>query len=243
VKLAASFAFEVALQTPHPQKEHSMNIRTMNAAKLTKSAAMAALFALASVAVAQDNANVAPTATPGASAQAKSGGATGTYKIDTVHSTVIFMTKHMTVGNAYGRFNDVSGTVTIDEADPTKSKIDLLIKAESLDTANEKRDQHLEGPDFFNVKEFPQITFKSTAIKAGADKKFNVTGDLTLHGVTKPVTAEVEFYGVAKGPRGGEVGAGEARLKIKRSEFGVSYGPQMIGDEVTVIASLEGAKQ
>lgn len=218
-------------------------IRTMDAAKFTKMAAMAAFVAVAGIAGAQDNAAVAPTATPGASEQAKSGGHGGTYKIDTAHSTVIFMTKHMTVGNAYGRFNDITGTVVIDDADPGKSKVDVLIKAESLDTANQKRDQHLEGPDFFNVKEFPDITFKSTKVEPGSDKKFNVTGDLTMHGVTKPVTAEVEFFGTAKSPRGGIVGAGEARFKIKRSDFGINYGPQMIGDEVSVIVSLEGAKQ
>ena len=118
-----------------------------------------------------------------------------TYKLDPVHSSVLFKAKHLNVADFYGRFNDFSGTVTFDNENPSKSSVNLEVKVESLDTHEAKRDQHLKSPDFFNAKQFPVIAFKSTKVeKAGADS-YKVTGDFTLHGVTKPVTVEFKKTG------------------------------------------------
>src|SRR3954454_2565602 len=108
--------------------------------------------------------------------------AADTYQLDPVHSSVLFKVRHLNVTDFYGRFNDLSGTVTFDEAGPANNSVQLQIKADSLDTHNEKRDQHLKSPDFFNVKQFPAIAFKSTKVEKLADNSYKVTGNLTLHG-------------------------------------------------------------
>ena len=167
---------------------------------------------------------------------------TTNYKIDPVHSTVLFKIQHFGAGNFYGRFNSFDGTVAFDDADPSKSSVNLNIKADSIDTANQKRDEHVKGPDFLNVAQFPAITFKSTAVKKVDDKNFDLTGDVTLHGVTKPVTAKVEMIGKGKDPRGGERAGAEAKFTIKRSDFGISFMPGGLGEEISVIAALEATK-
>jgi polyisoprenoid-binding protein YceI len=164
------------------------------------------------------------------------------FQVDTVHSSVLFKIKHQNVSYAYGRFNDVAGKFLVDEADPSKSTFDLTIKGDSIDTASGKRDTHLKGPDFFNVKQFPTITFKSKSV-ARAGKDYDVTGDLTLHGVTRPVTFHVVSTGTAKGMMGGTVSGVEASAVIKRSDFGMNYMVGPLGDEVTVTASLEGGRK
>lgn len=166
-----------------------------------------------------------------------------TYKVDAAHSAVVFKVKHMNTSNAYGRFNDIAGTFTLDDANPAAMSLDFAVKADSIDTANAKRDGHLKGPDFFNVRQFPTITFKSKAVtKSGS--KYLVTGDLTLHGVTKPVEVTVEPTGKGKNPQSGGAIAGiEATFVIKRSDFGMAYGvPDAVGDEVHIIVSAEGGK-
>lgn len=165
--------------------------------------------------------------------------AADTLKIDGVHSFVVFRIKHMGIGQAYGRFNDVSGTFSLDEADPTKSSFDVKVKSESVDTGNAKRDNHLKSPDFFNAKEFPTISFKSTEFKKTGEKMYEVTGDLTLHGVTKPITAKLEHIGTAKDKTGVE-----ATITIQRSEFGMKFGLDNgdLGDDVQLRVSLEGGK-
>src|SRR5262245_53045788 len=102
------------------------------------------------------------------------------YKVDPVHSSVLFRIQHMGAANFYGRFKTVEGAVVFDEADASKSSINLTIKADSIDTANPKRDEHAKGPDFLNVVQFPEISFKSTAVKKVDDKNFELTGDLTF---------------------------------------------------------------
>jgi len=163
-----------------------------------------------------------------------------TYKIDSVHSTVIFKVLHMNAGNAYGRFNVLEGEVAHDEAAPEKSTVNFKVKADSIDTANAKRDEHLKGPDFLNVAEFPEITFKSTEVKKAGEKEFELKGDLTLHGVTKPITAKLVQVGSVPDPRAGGTRAGaEATFTIKRSDFGMNYMPQALGDNIDVIVSTE----
>ena len=161
------------------------------------------------------------------------------YKIENVHSSVIFKTRHMQTANAWGRFNDFSGELNFDSKDLAKSTLSLTVKAGSVDTNSEKRDKHLRGADFFNVKEYEAITFKSTSAKKVASNTYAITGDLTLLGVTKVVTVSCEYYGEGKGPRGNKIVGAEATLKVKRSDFGMKFGLPNIGDEVTLIISVE----
>jgi polyisoprenoid-binding protein YceI len=168
-------------------------------------------------------------------------GAAETHQIDTVHSAVLFKVKHLGVSYSYGRFNDISGTIVLDDADPAKSTAEITIKAESIDTANAKRDTHLKSPDFFNTKQFPVITFKSKKVKKSADGKLEAEGALTLHGVTKDVTLQVERVGSAKDPRGGAKTGFHTVLKLKRSDYGMTFMVGPLGDEVEVTISLECA--
>jgi polyisoprenoid-binding protein YceI len=165
-----------------------------------------------------------------------------TYQVDPVHSSFVFRVKHFNVGYIHGRFNDVSGTVTFDPDKPEAASFDIQVKAASIDSNNPKRDQHLRGPDFFNVKEFPTIAFKSKEVKPLGDKMYEVTGDLTLHGVTQPVTAKVEYVGAGKDPRGTQRAGFEATFTVRRSEFGMKGMLGGIGDEVRVTAAFEGVK-
>lgn len=176
-------------------------------------------------------------------AEAKPAAATP-FAIDTVHSAVVFRIKHMGVSYSYGRFNDISGTFLLDPANLAGSSFDVTVKAESVDTANAKRDAHLRSPDFFSAKEFPTITFKSTAITAGPQGSYELKGDLTLHGQTKPATAQLELVGTGAGMKGGELAGVEALLVIKRSDFGMNFmvDKGMLGDEVYVKISLEGGR-
>jgi polyisoprenoid-binding protein YceI len=165
-----------------------------------------------------------------------------TFKIDPVHSSIAFSIKHLGVTDFYGRFNDISGQVVFDNADPSKSSVEVSIPVESIDTHNEKRDQHLKSPDFFNAKQFPMIVFKSKTVEGDGDT-YTATGDLTLHGVTKPLTLEIKRGPDGKGTEGEIRGGGKTTFTIKRSDFGMTFMPDALGDEVMVGLSLEGVKQ
>jgi polyisoprenoid-binding protein YceI len=167
--------------------------------------------------------------------------AADTFKIDPVESSVVFSVTYG-VSNFYGRFNDVSGTVVFDKADPSKSSVDLTIPVESVDTHNEKRDQHLKSPDFFNAKQFPVMTFKSKKVEGSGDT-YKVTGDFTLHGVTKPLTLEIKKGGEGKGMEGEIRGGGETHFTIKRSDYGMNFMQGSVGDEINIVVSLNGIKQ
>ncbi len=164
------------------------------------------------------------------------------YKLDTVHSSVIFSNHHMNAGYVYGRFNTIDGTMVLDD-NAAKCSFDVTVKAASIDTANQKRDDHLKGPDFFNVEQFPTITFKSTKVAAGKEANtLDVTGDLTLHGVTKTITITMTKTGV--GGMGKEVRAGaEASFTVKRTDYGMNKMVGPSGDEVRLIVALEGVKE
>jgi polyisoprenoid-binding protein YceI len=167
-----------------------------------------------------------------------------TFKVDPVHSAVVFRIHHFNAGMFWGRFNAPSGTVNWDAQDPTKSTFDITIPVKNLDTGNAKRDQDLSGPDFFNSKQYTDVTFKSTSVrKAAAENTYEVAGDLTLKGVTKPVTATIEQTGIGKGTRGETRAGFEATFTINRKDFGVSGLPNGLGDEVKIIAGLEGVQQ
>lgn len=165
--------------------------------------------------------------------------AADTYKIDKVHSSVLFKAKHLGASYLYGAFTDVAGTITVDTANPAGSAIDLTIKTDSITTHDETRDKHLKSPDFFNAKQFPTITFKSKSVTKVDDKTSTVVGDLTLHGVTKPVTAKVSYVGTGKDPQGNTLIGYEASLTIKRSDFGITYWVPAIDDEVPLIIAIE----
>src|SRR5437762_14145242 len=118
-----------------------------------------------------------------------SANAADTFKVDPVHSFVLFSVQHLGIANTYGRFNDISGIVVFDRDNPSNSSVELSVPVESLDTNNAIRERSLKSPDFFNAKQFPTITFKSTKIEGSGDT-LKVSGDLTLRGVTKPLTVE-----------------------------------------------------
>ena len=171
-----------------------------------------------------------------------SANAADTFKIDPVHSFVLFNVQHLGVANTYGRFNDISGTVVFDRDNPSKSSVELSVPVESLDTHNAKREQSLKSPDFFDAKQFPTLTFKSTKVEGSGDT-LKVTGDLTIHGVTKPLTVDFKKGGEGKGVFGEMRGGGETHFTIRRSDFGMNFQQGAIGDEVNIILSLEGIKK
>src|SRR5688572_2214447 len=159
--------------------------------------------------------------------------ATTNYKVDPVHSFVIFRIKHMDVGHVWGRFNEPAGTITIDDEDASKSSFTLEIQSQKVDTGNERRDNHLRAPDFFNAKQFPTIKFKSTSAKK-TDKGYEVVGDLTLHGTTKPITINLEQTGQAS--QGGKQLIGfETTVDIKRTDFGMNKMVGPAADDVRLI--------
>lgn len=164
------------------------------------------------------------------------------YTIDNSHSSFIFKVKHLNTSNFYGRFNEGSGTIVYDEAKPAESKVEISIKAESVDSNNKKRDAHIVSPDFFNAKEFPEIKFKSTAVKVEGEA-FEITGDLTALGTTKPVTLKGQITGKGKNMGGKEIIGGEGTFTFKRSEFGIKGVPGGVGEEVTIIVSIEAIKK
>jgi polyisoprenoid-binding protein YceI len=172
----------------------------------------------------------------------QAGRAADTYAVDGVHSSVVFRVKHMNTSNAWGRFNNIAGTFTLDEANPAESKLDFQVKSDSIDTADAKRDQHLKSPDFFNAVQYPAITFKSQSVtKAGG--AYEVTGDLTLHGVTKPVTIKVVPTGSGKDMRGTPIAGIETSFNIKRSDYGMSKMVGPVGDDVWVNVSVEATRK
>src|ERR1043165_1863943 len=138
-----------------------------------------------------------------------------TFKVDPVHSTVLFRIKHVNAGPFWGRFNQPGGVVNWDASDPSKSSFEVTVPTKNVDTANAKRDSDLAGPDFFNSKQFSEMTFKSTSIKKTGDSTFDLAGDLTVKGVTKPITATLEHFGTGE-MRGQKRVGFEATFTIKR---------------------------
>ena len=166
------------------------------------------------------------------------------YEIDTEHSMIIFRAKHSGVSYNYGRFNEFSGKLMMDATDVSMSMVEFEVKAASIDTGNEKRDQHLRSSDFFSAKQFPVITFKSAEVRAKEGEKdvLEVTGDLELHGVKKSITVDVEITGRATGRDGESLIGFESIFTIKRSEFGMTYGIGAVSDEIRLIVSIEAKR-
>lgn len=170
------------------------------------------------------------------------------YEVDTAHSMILFRAKHNGVTYNYGRFNEFTGKIMMGATDPSghsESMVEFEVKAASVDTGNEKRDQHLRSSDFFSAKQFPVITFKSTKVSAKEDKKdvLEVTGDLELHGVKKSITVDVEITGRATGRDGESLIGFESIFTIKRSEYGMTYGMGGISDDIQLTVSIEGKEK
>jgi polyisoprenoid-binding protein YceI len=165
----------------------------------------------------------------------------GSYVVDPMYSAAVFKIGHLGLSWTHGRFDDISGGFVLDAADPGRSSFTLTIKADSINTGNPKRDGHLKSADFFNSKQFPLITFKSTAVEAIAGG-FDVTGDLTLHGVPRSVTLPLRGGRIAQFPPGTQRIGFTLEAVLRRSEYGMDRMQNAIGDEVRIQVSFEGMK-
>jgi polyisoprenoid-binding protein YceI len=170
-----------------------------------------------------------------------------TFVVDPTHSEVSFQIRHM-VSNVRGRFNDFAGTVNMDPKNLPGSSVEFHIKATSIDTNVADRDKHLRSADFFDVEKYPEITFKSKSIKPAGKDKYNVTGSLTMHGVTKDVTLPVTFLGEGKDPWGGTRAGFETATTLDRKAYGIVWnkaidnGGVLLGDDVKIEINLETKK-
>jgi polyisoprenoid-binding protein YceI len=171
-----------------------------------------------------------------------------TFAIDPAHSAVGFSIRHL-FSKVPGRFTRFEGKLTVDRDDWTKSSVQVSIDAASIDTNEPKRDQHLRSPDFFDVAKNPKITFQSTAVKLAAPNKLQVAGNLTIKGVTKPATLDVDVLGFGPGYGGIVRGGFEAHTKINRQDFGVAWNDviegsgAVLGDDVDISINVEAAKE
>jgi len=173
-------------------------------------------------------------------------GRTGTvqaqqYEIDPAHTAVAFQVSHLGLSWTHGRFNEVAGGFSIDPSGD-RSQFVLAINAASIDTGNQKRDDHLRSPDFFNVKQFPAIRFESTHV-VGVEGGYDVTGELTMHGKQRPVSFRLHGGRTAEFPQGVMRTGFTTRLKLKRSEFDMTNMLEAVGDEVFIDISFEGTKK
>jgi polyisoprenoid-binding protein YceI len=162
-----------------------------------------------------------------------------TWTIDPSHTTIEFSAKHMMFTTVKGRFAELDGTITVTGATPDTASVQATMKAASIDTRTEQRDQHLRSADFLDVAQFPDVTFKSTKIE-GPKEQFTMTGDLTIRGITRPVTLDVTYEGAGKDPWGGERMGFNASGKIDRREFGLIWnqaletGGILVGNDVKI---------
>jgi polyisoprenoid-binding protein YceI len=170
------------------------------------------------------------------------------WDFDFTHSNVDFSVRHLLVSKVRGRFNKWGGTLLYDEKDPTRSSVEVTIDADSVDTSEPQRDTHLRSADFFDVAKFPQLTFKSTVVEAIDDERLRVTGDLTIHGVTRPTILEVELGGSLKDPWGKHRAGFTATASIDRKEFGITFnqaldhGGVALGEKVAISIDVEATR-
>ena len=166
----------------------------------------------------------------------------GELTLDPVHSMALFRIQHLEAGQFWGRINALSGSVAWPMDDSAAPVIKAVAELKNIDTGSEKLDNNLKGPNFFNEREFPSISFSSTGGTRVSERHWTLTGDLSLHGVTKPVQVDCVVTGVGKGPTGKKVGF-ECTVTIKRSDFGMTWGiekpPKALGDEVRLVIGLE----
>lgn len=171
-----------------------------------------------------------------------------TFKVDPNHSEVSFQIRHL-VTQVRGGFNDFGGTVVMDPADPAASSVDFWIDAGSVDTRNDKRDQHLRSEDFFYVEQNPRITFESSTVQKTGDDTYDVTGTLTMRGVSKQVTLPVTFAGTAPDPWGNVRAGFSTSTTVDRKDYGINWnqaldqGGFLLGDDVAITINLEAVQQ
>lgn len=173
--------------------------------------------------------------------------AADTFVIDPHHTTLGFQIRHL-FSNVVGKFDGFSGAIQFDEANPEQSSVDVTIETASIDTGVKMRDDNLRSPDFFDAAKFPEITFKSKTVKKIGENTFDVTGDLTMHGVTKEVVLKVELLGKGAGPKNSIVSGWDATTGLKRTDFGLTWnqlieGTQIAGDEVKIELHVEADKK
>jgi polyisoprenoid-binding protein YceI len=169
--------------------------------------------------------------------------AKGAFAVDTVHSSVIFRIKHMDTAWFYGRFDHLSGSLSYDEADPASSALSLEVKMDSVHTGNSRRDGHLKSSDFFSARQFPVSTFVSTSFNRAGENAYELAGDLTISGVTRPITVQLAKTGSAKNNQGKELIGFETTFDIKRSDFGITFMPDGLGDDIRMIISIEAVRE
>jgi len=173
---------------------------------------------------------------------------TTNWNFDLAHSSVNFHVRHLMVSKVHGRFTLWGGSLEIDDDDITKSRVDVTIDAGSVDTREDKRDAHLKSADFFDVEKFPALTFKSTSVEKVSDEEITITGDLSLHGVTKSVKLAVELGGQAKDPWGGIRTGFSAKTSINRKDFGLGWnavletGGVLVGEKIEITLEIEAIR-
>jgi len=173
---------------------------------------------------------------------------TGTYTLDPAHTRIGFVARHAMVTKVRGAFNEFEGTATLDGANPANSSVRLTISAASIDTRNAQRDEHLRGNDFLAMQDYPQITFASTGVRQLDDTTFEVTGDLTVKGVTNSVTIPFSFEGAAKDPFGNLRAGFEGSVTINRKDYGITWnaaletGGVLVSDKVALEFEVSAVK-
>jgi polyisoprenoid-binding protein YceI len=174
--------------------------------------------------------------------------AADTYVLDKAHSTIGFQIRHL-FSNVPGKFDDFTGTILFDEANPEQSSVEVDIKTASIDTGVKMRDDDLRSANFFDAGKYPETTFKSKSVKSTGKDTFDVTGDFTMHGVTKEIVLKVELIGKGTGMKEGSIVSGwDATTAFKRSEFGLAWskvieGTQVVGDDVKIELHVEADKK
>jgi polyisoprenoid-binding protein YceI len=167
-----------------------------------------------------------------------------TYEVDAIHSTVIFRAKRMGVVYVYGRFGDLKGSIELPGEDLTQGSISLVIQTASVDSGNERRDNHLRSPDFLNATQIPTMSFESSAVRKTGETSYEVTGELSLHGVKKQITVPVELVGSGEDPRSGAKLIGfEGDFTVNRSDYGMSFMVGPISEEVGVRLAIQAVSQ
>ena len=172
-----------------------------------------------------------------------------TWAIDPSHSLVEFAVKHLVITTTKGRFGKVSGTIVLDEANPARSSVRAEIDAASIETHDAQRDQHLRSGDFFDVDNYPTLSFVSTRVEPRGDDRFLVVGDLTIRGITREVELDATFEGTMVDPWGGVRAAFSATTKVNRKDFGLTWnmpletGGMVVGDEVKIALEIEAVRQ
>lgn len=169
-------------------------------------------------------------------------GAGETWQVDPAHSFVMFRIKHLGAAWVYGRFNQFAGTIVHDPDDPAKSSVEVTVQTPSVDTAVEARDKHLRSPDFFGVAKHAAMSLKSTAVKPTGKGAWDVTGDLTLLGVTRRIMVPVRLVGQGKDRDGKPIVGLEVQFSIKRSDYGMTHLVGPVGDEVHITLAVECKK-